>query len=114
MNNIDKQIKEFEGLWKVNFQTDDNLLGKGFIEMKNESMMIIMSEQIKQSLLIIQKETARDMMKCHNANILNEFQNQGTADMPFIAYDERVCLIPAIEKAEKMSYKQITGEDYEG
>jgi len=35
----------------------------------------------------------------YNADILNQFQLQGTADMPFIAYDERVCLIPAIEKA---------------
>jgi len=42
--------------------------------------------------------TIKDIGK-HNANILNEFQNQGTPDMPFIAYDERVCLIPAIEKA---------------
>lgn len=38
----------------------------------------------------------------HNANILNEFQLQGTADIPMIAYDERVCLIPAIKKAMEL------------
>lgn len=42
--------------------------------------------------------TIKDIGK-HNANILNKFQQQGTADMPMIAYDERVCLIPAIKKA---------------
>lgn len=41
--------------------------------------------------------TLKDISK-HNAMILNEFQNQGTPQMPLIAYDERVCLIPAITK----------------
>lgn len=45
--------------------------------------------------------TLEDIGK-HNANILNEFQKQGTAEMPIIAYDERVCLIPAIEKAMEL------------
>ncbi len=35
----------------------------------------------------------------HNARILNEFQKQGKPDMPFIAYDERICLIPAMKIA---------------
>lgn len=39
--------------------------------------------------------TMEDIGK-YNASILNYFQQQGTKDMPFIAYDERVCLIPAI------------------
>jgi len=42
--------------------------------------------------------TLEDISK-YNACILNEFQKQGTSDMPFIAYDERVCLKPAIIKA---------------
>lgn len=42
--------------------------------------------------------TREDIGK-YNANILNAFQSQGTSDMPIIAYDERVCLIPALEKA---------------
>lgn len=42
--------------------------------------------------------TKKDIAK-YNATILNNFQNQGTADMPLIAYDERVCLIPAIKKS---------------
>lgn len=42
--------------------------------------------------------TKEDIAK-YNAEILNQFQQQGTAEMPMIAYDERVCLIPAIEKA---------------
>lgn len=45
--------------------------------------------------------TIKDIGK-HNANILNEFQNQGTAEMPFIAYDERICLVPAITKAMEL------------
>jgi len=46
----------------------------------------------------IMKQT-REIISKHNANILNEFQLQGTPDMPLIAYNERVCLIPAMEKA---------------
>ena len=45
--------------------------------------------------------TIEDILK-HNVNILNQFQLQGTANMPMIAYDERVCLIPAIEKSMKL------------
>lgn len=46
--------------------------------------------------------TKEDISK-YNAEILNQFQLQGTADIPMIAYDERVCLIPAIEKAMKLT-----------
>jgi len=42
--------------------------------------------------------TREDIGK-YNAHILNEFQNQGTPEMPFVDYDERVCLVPAIKKA---------------
>jgi len=44
--------------------------------------------------------TIKDICR-YNAIILNEFQNQGTTDMPVIAYDEKVCLIPAIDYAMK-------------
>ena len=43
----------------------------------------------------------------HNARILNNFQLQGTPDMPMIAYDERVCLAPAIEKATKETLSSL-------
>lgn len=42
-----------------------------------------------------------DEIAKHNARILNHFQLQGTPEMPMIAYDERVCLVPAIEAATK-------------
>ena len=35
----------------------------------------------------------------HNANILNEFQLQAKPDLPLVWFDEKVVLIPAIEKA---------------
>ncbi len=41
-------------------------------------------------------EWSKELIGKHNARILNEFQKQGTAEMPLIAYDERICLIPAI------------------
>lgn len=41
-------------------------------------------------------EWSKQLIGKHNARILNEFQKQGKKDMPFIAYDERICLIPAI------------------
>lgn len=43
----------------------------------------------------------------HNARILNHFQEQGTPEMPIIAYDERVCLIPAINKAMEETLASI-------
>lgn len=46
-------------------------------------------------------DTFKEIVGQHNARILNQFQLQGTADMPIIAYDERVCLVPAIEIATK-------------
>lgn len=46
-------------------------------------------------------EWSKQLIGKHNARILNEFQKQGTTEMPFIAYDERVCLIPAIALAMK-------------
>ena len=47
----------------------------------------------------------------HNARILNEFQLQGKPDMPFIAYDERICLIPAMEKATKETFSILSQEE---
>lgn len=43
----------------------------------------------------------------HNNRILNEFQLQGKSDMPFIAYDERVCLVPAMTIATKETLQII-------
>lgn len=47
------------------------------------------------------KETIGRIIPQHNARILNEFQAQGKPDMPMIAYDVNVCLVPAIIKATK-------------
>lgn len=44
----------------------------------------------------------------HNARILNEFQLKGKPALPFITYDERVCLIPAMEIATKETLKTIS------
>lgn len=54
----------------------------------------IQSELSQQRKEIV--EWSKQLIGKHNARILNEFQKQGTTEMPFIAYDERVCLIPAI------------------
>lgn len=51
---------------------------------------------------------AEKIISEHNARILNEFQKQGTADMPLIAYDERVCLVPAIQIATKETKSSLT------
>lgn len=49
----------------------------------------------------IPKSDIEKIIGKHNARILNEFQLQGKPDMPIIAYDERVCLVPAMEIATK-------------
>ena len=46
-----------------------------------------------------ERERLKEIISSHNARIMNQFQLQGTPDMPIIAYDERVCLLPAITKA---------------
>jgi hypothetical protein len=59
---------------------------------------------------IAAREEIEKMIGEHNARILNEFQLQGKPDMPMIAYDERVCLAPAIERATKDTLSSLTKE----
>lgn len=49
------------------------------------------------------KQEIKELIGKHNARILNNFQLQGTPEMPMVAYDERVCLIPAIDIATKQT-----------
>lgn len=53
------------------------------------------------------KKAVERVIGKHNARILNHFQLQSTSDMPMIAYDERVCLIPAIKKATEETLATI-------
>lgn len=64
------------------------------------------AEQVKDFIRTVREEAQREVLEevkeiisKHNARILNQFQQQGTPEMPIIAYDERVCLIPAMTKA---------------
>ena len=56
------------------------------------------------------KELLPDIIGKHNAKILNEFQGQMKPDLPMICFDERVALIPAIEKATKETLAHPTAE----
>lgn len=53
-------------------------------------------------------EEIKDIISKHNARILNEFQLQGKPDMPMIAYDERVCLVPAMQKATEETLSALS------
>lgn len=68
-----------------------------------------LTESLKEAFAV-EKENEKKIIGEHNARILNEFQLQGTPNMPFIAYDERVCLLPAMEKATKETFKNIETE----
>ncbi len=57
---------------------------------------------MKEKIIHLLGGYTREDIGRHNANILNEFQKQGTETMPFIAYDERICLIPALESAMRL------------
>lgn len=70
---------------------------------------------LTQALTTLETETVKRAMEEikttigeHNARILNEFQLQGTQDMPIIAYDESVCLIPAIEIATNETFSRLS------
>ncbi len=56
-------------------------------------------------------EETRSLIEKHNARILNEFQAQGTPNMPMIAYDERVCLIPAMTKATEETFALLPAKE---
>jgi hypothetical protein len=74
------------------------------LKMAKDNLSVILNDKIKLLLSQQRKEIVewiKQLVGKHNARILNEFQKQGTADMPLIAYDERVCLIPAIALAMK-------------
>jgi len=59
------------------------------------------------------KEGVKEIIGKHNARILNQFQLQGTSEMPFIAYDERVCLIPAMTKATEETMNLLSNNPKE-
>ena len=84
---FDKNLQwvEIDGL-QIKFVTMKNT----YIDLKSFVRKTI-SQQRKEIV-----EWSKQLIGKHNARILNEFQKQGTTEMPFIAYDERVCLIPAI------------------
>lgn len=44
----------------------------------------------------------------HNARILNAFQLEMKPDMPMVCYDERISLIPAMEKATRETLQALT------
>lgn len=65
-----------------------------------------LTESLKEAFAA-EKENEKKIISEHNARILNEFQLQGKPDMPLIAYDERVALIPAMKKATEETLKNI-------
>ena len=70
-------------------------------QLEIDKQEIRLAEQ-KRILSLIEEEFGK-----HNARILNQFQLQGKPDMPLIAYDERVCLAPAIEIATKETLEAL-------
>lgn len=55
----------------------------------------------EQQAITSERERTEKLISEHNTRILNAFQLQGNSEMPIIAYDERICLIPAIKIATK-------------
>lgn len=55
----------------------------------------------------IVQESVESTIGKFNAEILNNFQKQGTPEMPLIAYDERVCLIPAMVASSENNKKLL-------
>ena len=93
------------------FQSTDRKNNSTTAVMLYSKMMEVFEQEIAQALAEQKEADIEDFKKIigkHNASILNQFQLQGTADMPMIAYDERVCLIPAIEKATSETIASIT------
>lgn len=66
--------------------------------------------KIRREAIAERDEEIKKIIGKHNARILNEFQLQGKPDMPLIAYDERICLIPAIIKATEETLSHLTQE----
>ena len=86
----------------------------GDLSEKKRSLLIKEYENIKsfyhtnrRALLEEVEREAREIVEKHNVRILNEFQLQGKPDMPMIAYDERVCLIPAMKKATEETLSSL-------
>lgn len=60
------------------------------------------------SLTTKHKEEVKKVIGQHNARILNSFQLEMKPDMPMVCYDERIALIPAIEKATKETLQALS------
>jgi len=81
-----------------------------YVEFYGESFDIMMREALTSAIRAAEERKEgewREILGKHNARILNEFQKQGKPDMPFIAHDERICLIPAIEIATKETLSEL-------
>lgn len=80
----------------------DNYNGKNSVGMEYYDVPLLKLETFLQSQLStlldeIEKENQK-LIGRHNARILNQFQLEMKPDIPLVAYDERVALIPAIIK----------------
>lgn len=94
------------------FHVRPEAYGKGFADGRNapsESLERVIAEAIAKERERWVK-LAEGIISKHNARILNQFQLQGTKDMPMIAYDERVCLVPAMEIATKDTLSSLLEE----
>ncbi len=87
-------VVEFRKMWgAITKETS------GFTTEKIEDLLEKVASTTRAEAMRECVEVFYDFIGKHNAKILNEFQMQGKPDMPFIAYDERACLIPAMTKA---------------
>ena len=99
----DDTLKMFEEKFEPRFidiarmadEGNDRGYGHGLARLQIEIKSFLTSRHLALTTLLV--ERMRDIVSKHNAKILNQFQLQGTPNMPMSAYDERVCLVPAME-----------------
>lgn len=94
---IEEFNKEFQSSYAHPFAFDNET---------HKQMNFFLQSQLSTLLDEIEREN-QELIGRHNARILNQFQTEMKPDMPLIAYDERVALIPAITKIAEETKKDI-------
>lgn len=87
---------KFSPDWWMGFGTSNEINKQG-----TDAIKSFLAESNQRMYEAGVREAVERVIPQHNARILNEFQAQGKPDMPMIAYDVNVCLVPAIIKATK-------------
>lgn len=99
-----------DNIWTEDERTPMMFVLRGILEEVQKEIDSSYTKELEEGREEIDQKIT-EIIGRHNARILNEFQKQGTPEMPLIAYDETICLIPAMTKATEETLGILNKKD---